>query len=171
MTDPRKEAIERLSQYITDQVKSKIIEKSIFNSTISIATKCGILRSWENAKFVRIYSDTIGMLLSNLDPVSGVGNTYLLKLIEDTSQEELERINIATMSREQIFPSRWEKIIQSKDRRERKTYEFTTKGSDSYRCKRCGARKTSSDFQQTRGSDEPMTQYVTCLNCGAQWKM
>lgn len=35
-----------------------------------------------------------------------------------------------------------------------------------FTCKKCKSKKTTFYQQQTRGADEPMTNFVTCLECG-----
>ena len=42
--------------------------------------------------------------------------------------------------------------------------------TDEYQCGRCRARECTYFELQTRSADEPMTTYVTCLNCGNRWK-
>ncbi|KAL2916310.1 transcription elongation factor TFIIS [Polyrhizophydium stewartii] len=42
--------------------------------------------------------------------------------------------------------------------------------TDMFKCGRCGARKTKYYQMQTRSADEPMTTFVTCVNCGNKWK-
>jgi len=42
--------------------------------------------------------------------------------------------------------------------------------TDAFKCGRCGQRKTRYRQAQTRSADEPMTTYVTCTNCGYNWK-
>ena len=39
-----------------------------------------------------------------------------------------------------------------------------------YKCKACGGTKTKTSEMQTRSADEPMTLYITCLNCGKTWR-
>ena len=39
-----------------------------------------------------------------------------------------------------------------------------------YTCKRCKSKKTQFYSQQTRGADEPMTNFITCITCGYNWK-
>lgn len=38
-------------------------------------------------------------------------------------------------------------------------------------CKKCGSDNVFSESRQTRSSDEAMTVFFTCLNCGNKWKM
>lgn len=42
--------------------------------------------------------------------------------------------------------------------------------TDQFKCGRCGKRKTTYYQMQTRSADEPMTTYVTCVNCNNRWK-
>ncbi|XP_021291155.1 transcription elongation factor TFIIS [Herrania umbratica] len=42
--------------------------------------------------------------------------------------------------------------------------------TDQFKCGRCGQRKTTYYQMQTRSADEPMTTYVTCVNCNNHWK-
>jgi transcription elongation factor S-II len=39
-----------------------------------------------------------------------------------------------------------------------------------YTCKKCGSKHTTYFQMQTRGADEPMTNFITCINCGNKWK-
>ena len=40
-----------------------------------------------------------------------------------------------------------------------------------YKCRKCGGDKTTQFEMQTRSADEPMTIFITCLNCDYQWKI
>jgi len=39
-----------------------------------------------------------------------------------------------------------------------------------FQCGRCHSKKTSNIQKQTRSADEPMTIFITCLNCGKKWR-
>ena len=39
-----------------------------------------------------------------------------------------------------------------------------------YKCRVCGGKKTIQHEQQTRSADEPMTLFITCVNCKNTWK-
>lgn len=39
-----------------------------------------------------------------------------------------------------------------------------------FKCRRCKGTRTSHYAMQTRSSDEPMTVFVCCLNCGCRWR-
>ena len=42
--------------------------------------------------------------------------------------------------------------------------------TDQFKCAKCKQRKTTFYQLQTRSADEPMTTFVTCVNCGNRWK-
>ncbi|KAI3800033.1 hypothetical protein L1987_35340 [Smallanthus sonchifolius] len=42
--------------------------------------------------------------------------------------------------------------------------------TDQFKCGRCGKRKCTYYQLQTRSADEPMTTFVTCVNCDNHWK-
>ena len=42
--------------------------------------------------------------------------------------------------------------------------------TDQFKCGRCKQRKCKYYQLQTRSADEPMTTFVTCVNCGNRWK-
>lgn len=42
--------------------------------------------------------------------------------------------------------------------------------TDQFKCGRCGQRTCTYYQMQTRSADEPMTTYVTCVNCNNHWK-
>ncbi|XP_057818117.2 transcription elongation factor TFIIS [Cryptomeria japonica] len=42
--------------------------------------------------------------------------------------------------------------------------------TDQFKCSKCGQRKCTYYQLQTRSADEPMTTFVTCVNCNNHWK-
>lgn len=42
--------------------------------------------------------------------------------------------------------------------------------TDQFKCHKCLQRKTTYFQMQTRSADEPMTTFISCLNCNAHWK-
>jgi transcription elongation factor S-II len=42
--------------------------------------------------------------------------------------------------------------------------------TDMFKCRRCGSRSCNYYEMQTRSADEPMTQFITCLDCNNHWK-
>ena len=42
--------------------------------------------------------------------------------------------------------------------------------TDMFKCEKCGKRNCSYTQAQTRSADEPMTTFISCLECGHHWK-
>lgn len=40
-----------------------------------------------------------------------------------------------------------------------------------YTCRKCGSNNVNMTTMQTRSSDEPMTEFYKCLNCGHGWRI
>lgn len=43
--------------------------------------------------------------------------------------------------------------------------------TDQFKCGRCQQRRCKYYQMQTRSADEPMTTFVTCVNCGNRWRV
>ena len=75
------------------------------------------------------------------------------------------------MTHQELFPKRWEKIIEEKIQRDKSKYEINIEATtDEFKCWKCKKRKCTYYELQTRSADEPMTTFVSCLSCGNHWK-
>lgn len=92
-------------------------------------------------------------------------NQYLLpKIISgDVAMEQLVH-----MSPHELNPDKWKSILERRDYIEYKRNNIET--SDAYECRKCKQRKSYVYQLQTRSADEPMTTFVTCMNCGHMFK-
>ena len=71
----------------------------------------------------------------------------------------------------QMFPEHWKDIYDEKEKRDKFLYEVNKDmATDIFKCGRCKKSECSYYQLQTRSADEPMTTFVTCLNCGKRWK-
>lgn len=59
---------------------------------------------------------------------------------------------------------------QAKALRDTQAAQDTEAETDQFKCGRCGKRRCKYYQLQTRSADEPMTTFVTCVNCGNRWK-
>ena len=68
-------------------------------------------------------------------------------------------------------PDRWRDIIQKSLEKDKARYSQKATASIELYCHSC-RRKTKCDYyqMQTRSADEPMTTFVTCLECDKRWK-
>ena len=105
---------------------------------------------------------------SNLDNKSYINNTRLFQRMIDG---EFKAYELVSLEPQYTFPEHWKPLIDEKSKRDRVLYEINKEmATDVYKCSRCGKRECSYYQLQTRSADEPMTTFVTCLNCGKRWK-
>ena len=75
------------------------------------------------------------------------------------------------MSHQELDYSRWEKLIQANNKKTENKYETNIVAStDTFNCRKCHSNQCTYYQMQTRSADEPMTTFVTCINCGNRWK-
>ena len=174
MTELRNKIIEKINNLLkthnfTDTYNiSKEIEKGIYNNTISIAGEKQLLKKWENNFFRKLYLMKAISIYSNLDPTSYIQNK---RFIQRLKNKEFNPSEIASLDSLHIFPETWKKIYDEKEKRNKVLYEIDMNmATDIFTCSRCHKNKCTYYQLQTRSADEPMTTFVTCINCGKRWK-
>ena len=145
----------------------KEIEMEIFNYSIRDAIQRNIVPTW-NILLKKIYINKARSLYINLKPDSYVKNK---RLFERTKKKEFTASELVNMSTQELFPEHWKHLIDEKYRKNKVLYETKKEAmTDQFKCKKCGSRETCYYEMQTRSADEPMTIFITCLNCGNRWK-
>src|SRR3989344_6483865 len=132
------------------------------------------------------FDDGTGRCFIKKDPLTETQKKYLkLKLGVFDKQMELSRkatemLSINPFIRIPTKPTISDLVVQTKYENEIKRLETTAAasstsssssveirtGAGSETCEKCFSVKTSSTQRQTRGADEGMTVFVTCLDCG-----
>jgi transcription elongation factor S-II len=75
------------------------------------------------------------------------------------------------MSAQELYPDIWEEIIVKNSRKmELLSKDNNVQGTDMFKCGKCHKRNCTYFQMQTRSADEPMTTFVTCLECANRWK-
>lgn len=144
------------------------IEKGIYNKTMSFSDTKNIPKKWDNSIFMNMYKVYAIEVYTNLDKESYVGNE---RLFERLVNKEFDGYELATMEPHYLFPEHWKPYIDQKSKRDRTLYEINKEmATDVYQCGRCKKRECTFYQLQTRSADEPMTTFVTCINCGKRWK-
>ena len=145
-----------------DEKKAINVEKGIFNYSIRSASEKNVVKKWDNTHFVQIYVDrfrTVWVNLQNED------------LKHKVIAGEIKAHEAGLMTHQEMLPSRWEPLIKKKEERDKEKYAPKLEANtDNYTCRKCGSKKCSYYQLQTRSADEPMTTYVTCIDCGTRWK-
>jgi transcription elongation factor S-II len=107
-------------------------------------------------------------LISNFNPASYVGNE---ELFEKFQKGALTFEQLPLMNTYEIFEGRWkESFIQQQLREKRQLEGNKAMATDRFLCTRCWKRECTYYEMQTRSADEPMTIFITCLNCGKHWR-
>ena len=164
----RNSAVSKINKIIKDEYKSRVIEKSIYNYCITYSTKNNISRNWSNILFKNLYLNKLISIYSNIDNDSYLKNLNFRELI---IKDKIDLEEIANMSQYDIFPERWKYLIDEKIKKDKLLSEMKpNEMTDQFRCGKCGERKCSYFAAQTRSADEPMTIFVTCLNCNNRFK-
>jgi DNA-directed RNA polymerase subunit M/transcription elongation factor TFIIS len=160
--------INRLCNTILNEPEREDLERGIYNHTLAEAKKRNIRRVWENPEFQSLYEITARRTVSNIDPKSYVQNT---RLIQRLREGEFLPHDIAAMGFAELLPEKWGDLTEASIKREAKMLEVDkSAATDMFRCSKCNKRECTYYEMQTRSADEPMTQFIRCLNCGKQWR-
>ena len=158
----------KFNDIIDDEKISNNLEKSIFNFAIRNAKEKKIVRKWDNNHFVILYLNKYRAIFANLNIQSHVCNNVLLQKVNDG---DIPAHSVAAMNDREMFPEKWKGMIEDKIKRDNNMYkENLAAATDEFKCYKCKKRQCTYYQMQTRSADEPMTTFVTCLNCGNNWK-
>ena len=138
------------------------LEKGIHNWALKEATNRKVVKKWDNPFFVQIYLDHLRSIYLNLKND---------KLIDQVVSGEIKSHTIAFMAHHEMQPEKWAEMIRIKSIRDKSKFEVNLEAcTDTFTCRKCKSKKCSFYQMQTRSADEPMTTFVSCLECGCRWK-
>jgi DNA-directed RNA polymerase subunit M/transcription elongation factor TFIIS len=132
------------------------IEAGVFEFTLIYTS----IKNYADVIMPSIYNDKVKDLCVNLDKQNSVENNYLKTAI---LTKKIDPQTLPFLSPQDLHPERWEKLIRKKKLREEKKKNIAT--TDLYQCWKCKSRKCRMFEMQTRSADEPMTKFITCLEC------
>jgi len=157
----------KLNKLIKNDIKTKYIERSIFNYCIQEAKQRNIVKKWDNKYFTLLYVNRFRSLWFNLNK-SYVNNKGLLNKIK---KNKIVPKKVGSLTHPEMYPNKWKVLIKDKMNRDKNKYKTDKSGaSKEFKCRKCGKRETNYYQVQTRSADEPMTTFITCLNCGNHWR-
>ena len=164
----RMKMVIKFDQLINDIKISKNIEKSIYNYIIEVSKNRHIVRSWKNKVFYNLYINKSLSIYINLNKKSYIKNDYLFDKIKSN---KIDPKNIAKLSVYDIYPDNWKDLMDKKSKMDELKYKLKPEAmTDQFKCRKCFSRSCSYYEVQTRSADEPMTQFITCLQCKNRWK-
>ncbi len=156
---------------IREHVRSKLniyvpelgrnMEKSIYNSTGKIVPNV------KSPNFVPYYKSKYIGILNSIKRCP--------ELVNRIKNGELKASKIADYSADVLEPNgRYAQTKMKLQLKQLQIEENSARADKDYtgilKCGKCKSMKTTYYQMQTRSADEPMTTYVTCLNCQHKWK-
>ena len=163
----RKICIDKFNSLLADINLSEQIEESIYNYTVSqVQIKESDINT-EHKFFKIIYVNKVISLYNNLDKNSYIqNNNFLDRLLN----KEFDIKDIALLSPQDINKEHWQKYLDRQSANDEFLYSRTAGiRTSEYKCGRCKEKNCTYYQLQVRCSDEPMTTFINCLNCGHKW--
>ena len=139
------------------------MEKSIYNYCVRDAGARNIVKKWDNPFFVQLYLDKLRSIYINIKQSSEFKDKLLTK--------QIKAHEVGNLTHQDMAPLKWQRLIEDKKIRDENKYTPKLEAStDNFTCRKCKSKKCSYYQLQTRSADEPMTTFVTCIECGSRWK-
>ena len=152
-----------------DSSLATCIESIIFEWVKAELARRGEVYDYEHIQFKLLYLRKTDQLFLNINPESNIKNMVLLDKI-NSGEQDIAKLPYLTP--QELYPELWEKLKE----KQKATDEFLylkkpEAATDEYKCSRCKQRRCIYTELQTRSIDEPMTKYITCLECNHKWQI
>ena len=141
------------------------LEKGIFNETINFCKQNNYELKWSNSFFLKQYSQLARKVISNLTYTPN-STSVKGKILENIWLPE----TIASKTHEELNPEQYAELKHKIMSKYINTNTVEQEHDGFFKCGKCKSMKTTYTQAQTRSADEPMTTFVTCLNCNNRWK-
>ena len=156
-----------VGEYCSDQEILQL-EFGIYNATLDEAKHRLVPLTWEHETFKWIYKTISKRVASNFQPDSYVGNSHL---IQRWKEGEFTLDLLGSWAPYDLKPTHWKDLKDQQFRRDKRILEGNiAMATDRFRCSQCKKKMCTYYELQTRSADEPMTIFISCVNCGKQWK-
>lgn len=165
----RQFVIDRLSTLLEipkDSVTCINLEKCILNFSTDRAIQRCTEPAWDNHRYTNIYKHKFLSIQNSFKQNP--------ELVQKIKTKKIKLIEFVNMTPEQLVPDgirakQLETHIHKELRKDYLAREATSQ-EGFFTCNRCKSKKTTYYQLQTRSADEPMTTFVSCFNCGKNWK-
>jgi len=152
---------QKLNSFLQDEKNSSNLEKGIYNFSLKEADSRKVVKKWDNKYFVQIYVDHFRSIYSNLKP----------DIIDQVKDGSITPQTVAFMTHQELAPDKWGELIDAKSKRDKNKFEVNIEAAtDTFTCRKCRSKRCTYYLQQVKSSDEPMTCFISCLDCGQRWK-
>jgi len=169
-TPIRDKAIENYTELLEDAALATELETCLLHFVSDNALRECIDIDWSNKVFWNNYRAQAVSLYENLQGNKSYVNNEM-NWLEKLKSGEITPKRFVEIPVSELCPSRWKKFVESTLESEKKLYSQKKAASAIMYCSRC-KKKSNCDYYllQTRSADEPMTTFVTCLECDRRWK-
>jgi transcription elongation factor S-II len=149
--------------------EQKGLELCIYKSALADADSKYVVKHFDNKLFEICYMNSARRYIGNLSPNTYINNTALLQKVKNG---DLTFDTLASMTSMDLAPHIYSELRERQTLREQQQLEGNkSMATDMFKCGRCHKRETTFYELQTRSADEPMTKFITCVNCGNHWRM
>ena len=136
-----------------DEMERALFNKAIRRCKFNAAPCC-----WENVVFCDCYRSSA---------LSAIGNApAVLAALESGASAA----DVVLKTPQEMRPDIWDELVRKKRERDSAYGARPAANTNMYRCRRCQSRECHYFGLQTRSGDEPMTIFISCLNCGNRWR-
>jgi DNA-directed RNA polymerase subunit M/transcription elongation factor TFIIS len=136
------------------------LEAALLQRCIRDCAKQGIEVTWANVAFWNHYRGRCIQFYENAPE-------WISKLVSG----EVSAAAFAEMTVVELNPKRWKAQIEAQIEKDKHLYSHSGNASIFFYCSQCKKKSKCDYYQmQTRSADEPMTTFVTCLECDRRWK-
>lgn len=166
MEGVRAKVVQRFGAALEDETMARHLEVCLWNWTIRTCVRDSIPRFWDNTRFRYRYTTRALSLAFNLrhprNPALG----------DKVRSKQISLKRVANMTPHEMFPELYEPIYERLAAKELRKMAISHKDAPdgAYTCRACKSKKTQYTCLQTRSADEPMSIFVSCLQCGKRWK-
>jgi transcription elongation factor S-II len=154
--------IAKINLILSNEKISTNLEKGIYNYSLAASEEKKLIKKWSNEAFVILYIQKLRCILLSLKHK---------EIIDKLLSKSFKAHELAFMNHQEARPDLWTTLIEEK--RIKDENKFTPKieaSTDDFICGKCKSKKCTYYQLQTRSADEPMTTFVTCLDCGNRFK-
>jgi transcription elongation factor S-II len=147
----------KLDETILKPLLSENVEIGVYNYAVRTSIEKKVFRKWTNVLFAELYLSKMKTVLFNL--------TH--ELIHSMENPHL----IAFRSHQELNPEKWHEMLHKKQKRDEHLFSRKLAATTTdFTCFKCKSNKCTYYQLQTRSADEPMTTFVTCVECENHWR-
>lgn len=153
----------QFAKLLKDENAGLNIEKGVYNYSIQEANVRQIIKKWKNPLFCQIYIARLRTIYNNLSKNKELHDSVL--------NGSITFRDFALITHQEMEPSKWKAMMEKQSKRVESQFTNQMEAStDMFTCKKCKSKRCTYYELQTRSADEPATIFVTCLDCGKNWK-